>query len=153
MPYLKDPRRTVTVNLHPDEYAVLAEDALEAGYATPGTFAKALVLAHGAAPAPVLDRRSEERIHRLEGKNEVQQELRAAAEARAATLRAQLAEAHRQLAQRPPLAEVQQAITDGVAAAWAERETRAAEDPAPLTPEEAAAARRQRVAQRRRESR
>jgi hypothetical protein len=62
MPYLNDPRRTVTINLHPNEYAALAEDALTAGYQTPGTYAKALVRARGDAPEPILDRRSAERV-------------------------------------------------------------------------------------------
>jgi hypothetical protein len=70
MPYLNDPRRTVTINLHPDEYAALAEDALTAGYETPGTYAKALVRARGDAPEPILDRRSAERVLKLQGANE-----------------------------------------------------------------------------------
>jgi hypothetical protein len=68
MPYLIDPRRTVTLNLDPAEYADLAEDALQAGYVSAGTYAKALVLHRGEAPAPVADRRSDERYARLEGK-------------------------------------------------------------------------------------
>ena len=67
MPYTHDPRRTVTLNLHADEYAALAEDALHAGYATPGTYALALVRARGEAPDPVVDARTAERIGRLEG--------------------------------------------------------------------------------------
>ena len=86
MPYKNDPRRTVTLNFHPDEYAALAADALEAGYQTPGTYAKALVYARGDAPEPIQDERTAERIHRLEGKNEwllhqfeaLQENLRAA---------------------------------------------------------------------------
>ena len=70
MPYTNDPRRTVTLNLHADEYAALADDALEAGYKTPGTYALALVRARGDAPAPILDERTDERMMRLEGKNE-----------------------------------------------------------------------------------
>lgn len=70
MPYKNDPRRTITLNLHPDEYDALAEDALEAGYATPGTYALALVRERGDAPAPILDKRTSTRIERLEGKNE-----------------------------------------------------------------------------------
>lgn len=66
MPYLQDPRRTVTLNLHPDEYAALAEDARDAGYATPGTYAKALVEHRGDAPAPIQDQRSQERFARLQ---------------------------------------------------------------------------------------
>ena len=70
MPFLNDPRRTVTLNLYPDEYESLAEDALTAGYPTPGTYAKALVVARGEAPDPILDQRSEERVHKLQGANE-----------------------------------------------------------------------------------
>lgn len=70
MPYLSDPRRTVTINLHPDEYEALAEDALTAGYETPGTYAKALVRERGDAPEPILDRRSAERVLKLQGANE-----------------------------------------------------------------------------------
>ena len=70
MPYKDDPRRTVTINLPPDEYAALAEDALTAGYATPGTYAKALVRARGDAPEPIPDQRSEERLAKLQGANE-----------------------------------------------------------------------------------
>ena len=70
MPYAHDTRRTVTLNLPADEYAALAQDALDAGYATPGTYALALVRARGDAPGPIVDRRTEERINRLEGKNE-----------------------------------------------------------------------------------
>lgn len=62
MPYLLDPRRTVTLNLHPAEYAALAEDALQAGYATPGTYAKNLVENRGDAPDPIQDQRSQERV-------------------------------------------------------------------------------------------
>jgi hypothetical protein len=69
MPYLNDPRRTVTLNLHPAEYEALADDAFEAGYATPGTYAKALVEARGEPPAPRLDEHSAERVLRLEAKN------------------------------------------------------------------------------------
>ncbi len=70
MPYRNDPRRTVTLNFHPDEYTALAEDAFEAGYATPGTYALALVRARGDAPAPIPDPHAAERIGRLEGSNE-----------------------------------------------------------------------------------
>lgn len=66
MPYLLDPRRTVTLNLPPEEYAALAEDALQAGYATPGTYAKALVENRGDAPDPIQDQRSQERFDILE---------------------------------------------------------------------------------------
>ena len=69
MPFLNDPRRTVTLNLYPDEYESLAEDALTAGYQTPGTYAKALVLARGEAPEPILDQRSAERVGKLQGAN------------------------------------------------------------------------------------
>lgn len=70
MPYAHDTRRTVTLNLPADEYAALAQDALDAGYPTPGTYALALVRARGDAPGPIVDRRTGERIGRLEGKNE-----------------------------------------------------------------------------------
>ena len=69
MPYLHDPRRTVTLNLHPQEYDALAQDALEAGYPTPGTYAKALVEARGDAPAPRQDQRSQERYERLQAQH------------------------------------------------------------------------------------
>lgn len=69
MPYKNDPRRTVTLNFHADEYAALAEDALDAGYATPGTYVLALVRARGDAPEPILDERTADRIGRLEGAN------------------------------------------------------------------------------------
>jgi hypothetical protein len=86
MPYKNDPRKTVTLNFHADEYAALAADALQAGYATPGTYALALVRARGDAPEPIHDERAEERLQRLEGKNEwllqqyeaLQEKLRAA---------------------------------------------------------------------------
>jgi hypothetical protein len=70
MPFLNDLRRTVTINLYPDEYESLAEDALTAGYKTPGTYAKALILARGEAPEPILDQRSAERVGKLQGANE-----------------------------------------------------------------------------------
>ena len=70
MPFLNDPRRTVTLNLYPEEYASLAEDTLMAGYPTPGTYAKALLLARGEAPDPILDQRSAERVGKLQGANE-----------------------------------------------------------------------------------
>lgn len=70
MPYTNDPRRTVTLNLHADEYAALAEDAFGAGYKTPGTYALALVRARGDAPEPILDERTEDRLMRLAGQNE-----------------------------------------------------------------------------------
>ncbi|MFC6225889.1 hypothetical protein ACFP2F_21770 [Hymenobacter artigasi] len=44
MPYLNDTRRTITLNFQPAEYAAVAEQALAAGYPTPGAYAKALVL-------------------------------------------------------------------------------------------------------------
>ncbi len=44
MPYKNDPRKTVTLNFHSDEFAALVEDAREAGYASPGTYALALVV-------------------------------------------------------------------------------------------------------------
>ena len=86
MPYKKDPRRTVTLNFHADEYAALAADALDAGYATPGTYALALVRARGDAPETIRDERTEERLQRLAGTNEwllhqfeaLQEKLRAA---------------------------------------------------------------------------
>lgn len=70
MPYRNDPRRTVTLNFHPGEHRALAEDAFEAGYATPGTYALALVRARGDAPAPTPDPHAAERIGRLEGAKE-----------------------------------------------------------------------------------
>lgn len=68
MPYKHDPRRTITLNLPPAEYAALAEDALHAGYASPGTYALAVVRARGEAPNPVQDARATDRQLRLEGK-------------------------------------------------------------------------------------
>ena len=70
MPYAHDTRRTVTLNLPADEYAALVQDALDAGYTTPGTYALAVVRARGDVPEPIVDQRSEDRISRLEGKNE-----------------------------------------------------------------------------------
>ena len=70
MPYKNAPRRTVTLNIHADEYAALAEDALAAGYQPPGTYALGLVRARGDAPAPIQDERTEERIQRLAETNE-----------------------------------------------------------------------------------
>lgn len=69
MPSLTDPRRTVTLHLPPQEYEALAADALEAGYATPGPYAKALIYERGAAPAPLLDQRSAERGQQLAARN------------------------------------------------------------------------------------
>ncbi len=69
MPYLQDPRRTVTINLRPDEYAALAEDALDAGYPTPGTYAKALVEHRSDAPAPIQDQRNQERFAILQARH------------------------------------------------------------------------------------
>lgn len=70
MPYKNDPRKTVTLNFHSEEHAALVDDAREAGYASPGTFALALVRERGEAPEPIHDERTEDRINRLEGKNE-----------------------------------------------------------------------------------
>lgn len=67
MPYKNDPRRTVTLNLSAAEYAALSEDALQAGYASAGTYALALVRARGEAPAPILDQRGEERLVKAQG--------------------------------------------------------------------------------------
>lgn len=67
MPYKNDVRRTITLNLHPDEYAAVAEDAFTAGHERPGTYAKALVLNRGDAPEPISDERTAERLHKLEG--------------------------------------------------------------------------------------
>lgn len=49
MPYKNDPRRTLTLNLLPDEYDAVAAQAAAAGYATPGPYAKAQVLGQRAA--------------------------------------------------------------------------------------------------------
>ena len=43
---------------------------MEAGYDTPGTYAKALVLARGDAPASLQDERTEDRFERLRGQLE-----------------------------------------------------------------------------------
>lgn len=70
MPYKNDPRKTVTLNFHAEEYAALTADARDAGYATPGTYALALVRARGDVTEPINDERTEDRINFLEGKNE-----------------------------------------------------------------------------------
>lgn len=125
MPYLNDPRQRVTLNLQPDAYAALATDALRAGYATPGTYAMALVLARGAAPKPIPDERSRERLERAAGKTQqLREELarqqaqhlaqQQAWAAQRQALTEQLGQAQRALAQRPPLWEVQQLIRQGI---------------------------------------
>lgn len=79
MPYKNDVRRTITLNLHPDEYAAIAGDAFTAGHERPGTYAKALVLNRGDALAPILDECTEERLYKLEGaKQWLLQQLEAA---------------------------------------------------------------------------
>ena len=152
MPYKKDPRGRVTLNLQPSEFAALAADAAQAGHARPGTYALALVRARGAAPRPVLDENGQLRVARLQGKLTTLREALAAAEGRAAALAAQLREARQELEQRPTLAQVQQAIEKGVKAlrpeAVASTKAPVAEAIAPapqaLTLEERAKARRQR---------
>ena len=152
MPYKKDPRGRVTLNLQAPEFEALAADAARAGHASPGTYALALVRARGAAPRPVLDENGQLRVARLQGKLTTLRETLAAAEVRAAALAVQLREARQELSQRPTLAQVQQAIEKGVKALRPEagESTKVpvveAIPPAPqaLTPEEKAKAQRRR---------
>ena len=131
MPYKEDPRRTVTVNLLPDEYDALAADAYKAGYATPGTYAKALVRARGNAPAPIRDERMQERVAKWHGKNqELAQQLHRS-QAREHTLQTQLQAAQHELTQRPTYAEQHRLVNEAVARVMAERAV-------PVAPPEAA---------------
>ena len=84
MPFKNDLRRRVTLNLYPEEYTALQADARDAGYASPGTYALALVVERGEAPAPITDRRSAERLAQAQG---AQQWLQAQFDALAAQLR------------------------------------------------------------------
>lgn len=61
MPYKNDPRRTLTLNLLPDEYEAVAAQAAAAGYATPGPYAKARVLGPvEATPDPAAEAAAEQ---------------------------------------------------------------------------------------------
>lgn len=159
MPYIKDPRGRVTLNLQAPEFEALAVDAARAGHASPGTYAMALVRARGAAPRPVLDENGQLRVARMQGKLTTLREALAAAEVRATALAVQLREARQELSQRPTLAQVQQAIEEQVAAhsreAAASTKARAMEAvasaPEALNSEEKAEARRRRERQRQRE--
>ncbi len=117
MPYLKDPRGRVTLNLPAAEYATLTADAAQAGYASPGRYATALVRARGAAPRPVLDENGRQRVAFLEDKLATVREALAATQARTAALATQLRAAQHELEQRPTRAQVQQAIEEGEVAA------------------------------------
>jgi hypothetical protein len=142
MPYKEDPRRTVTVNLLPDEYDALAADAYKAGYATPGTYAKALVRARGNAPAPIRDERMQERVAKWRGKNsELAQQLHRS-QAREQALQTQLQAAQHELTQRPTYAEQHRLVNEAVARVMAERAA-PAEPPAAVSSAAAREARRQ----------
>ena len=141
MPYKEDPRRTVTVNLLPDEYDALAADAYKAGYATPGTYAKALVRARGKAPAPIRDERMQERVAKWRGKNEELAHQLHRSQAREQVLLAQLQTAQVELTQRPTYAEQHRLVNESVARAMAERDTPAG--PAAAVPPTAEAAARE----------
>jgi len=142
MPYKEDPRRTVTVNLLPDEYDALAADAYKAGYATPGTYAKALVRARGKAPAPIRDERMQERVAKWHGKNhELAQQLHRS-QAREQTLQTQLQAAQHELTQRPTYAEQHRLVNEAVARVMAERAA-PAEPPEAVSSAAAREARRQ----------
>lgn len=121
MPYKEDPRRTVTVNLLPDEYDALAADAYKAGYATPGTYAKALVRARGNAPAPIRDERMQERVAKWRGKNSELAEQLHRSQAREQALQTQLQAAQHELTQRPTYAEQHRLVNEAVARVVAER--------------------------------
>ena len=153
MTYLKDPRRRITLNFHPDDHAALAADATRAGHESAYAYVMALVRARGAAPRPVLDENGQLRVARMQGKLTTLREQLAAAEARAGALSARLLAAQRELDQRPTSAQVQLAIKEGLKAQSPEAGP-PAEGPAPalLTPEEKAEARRRRVRQRQREA-
>ena len=106
MPYRNDPRGRVTLNLPAAEYAALA------GYASPGTFALALVRARGGSLAPVVvvDANGARQVALL------QEQLAAATEALASCHTARTAQAmqlqavRRELEQRPTLADVHHAV-------------------------------------------
>ena len=153
MTYLKDPRRRITLNFHPDDHAALAADATRAGYESAYAYVMALVRARGAAPRPVLDENGQLRVARMQGKLTTMREQLAAAEARASALSARLGAAQHELEQRPTFAQVQLAIEKGLKAHSSEAGT-PAEGPAPalLTPEEKAETRRRRMRQRQREA-
>ena len=116
MPSKVDLRRTVTINLPPDEYQALANDALRAGHATPGTYAKALVRARGQAPAPIRDQRMLDREARWKGRNaELAHQLQQAL-AREQALRARAEAADAELVARPSRAQVARQLAEGIEA-------------------------------------
>ena len=114
MPSKIDLRRTVTVNLPPDEYQALADDALRAGYATPGTYAKALVRARGQAPAPIRDERMHDRVAKWKGRNDELAHQLERALAREEALRARLEAAQAELVTRPSRAQVERQLAEGI---------------------------------------
>lgn len=170
MPYKKDPRRKVTLNFQPPEYAQLAAEALAAGYATPGAFAQALVRARGTAPPPVLDPRSARRVQQALAELEEEQDLRQDAleqlqtlEAQVQALTAELRATRRTLAGRLTDAQIKEQIAAAITA-WEGRQAAVLTDcpvaaapalpaPAPVpepTTAEKAAARQRRVKERER---
>lgn len=172
MPYKKDPRRKITLNFQPPEYAQLAAEAHAAGYATPGAFAQALVRARGAAPAPVLDPRSARRVQQALAELAEEQDLRQDAleqlqtlEAQTQALQAELRATRRTLAGRLTDAQIKEQIAAAITASTGPAAVPTAGPveaapalPAPaLVPEpttaETAAARRRRVKERERERR
>jgi hypothetical protein len=67
------PKKTVTLNFIETDYEDLVADATEAGYDTPGPFAKDLVLNRGKMPEPRLDTQTEHKLLKLQGANELLQ--------------------------------------------------------------------------------
>lgn len=120
MPYLNDPRRTITLNFQPAEYAAVAEQAAAAGYPTPGAYAKAVVLnppaptASAVAPDPAVTAKDaaklaaaaarakkwEVRAKQAEQALATTQQALAAAEYAVAHPPDQFTEAHRQMFER-----------------------------------------------------
>ena len=82
MPYKKDPRGRVTLNLQPDEFEELTAAAKRAAYKTAGRYALALVRARGEAPRPVVDENGQQRVAFLKGKLGVLRDALRRAEAR-----------------------------------------------------------------------
>ena len=128
--------------LLPDEYDALAADAYKAGYATPGTYAKALVRARGNAPAPVRDERMQERVAQWRGKNHELAAQLHRSQAREQALQTQLRAAQHELTQRPTYAEQHRLVNEAVARVVAERAVPAA-PPEAASPAAAREARRQ----------
>ncbi len=108
MPYKNDPRRTLTLNLLPDEYDAVAAQAAAAGYATPGPYAKARVL--GTAAAPVAADPAEAEAAAVRARQQTAQ--LAASNARATKWKARAQRAEQAQAQaEQALATTQQALT------------------------------------------